>query len=112
MSHNNLWKSLALFPSAEEDLNSDGEDDVMDLETIATCFPNLKYLSLCYDLRDGLLQCGIRGSSLLENVVVMELGSTVSNDLFTQWIAAILETRGILCTLIHVNHINTRVIKS
>ena len=45
MSHNNLWKSLALFPNAEEDLNSDGEDDVMDLETIATCFPNLKYLS-------------------------------------------------------------------
>ena len=84
----------------------------MDLETIATCFPNLKYLSLCYDLRDGLLQCGIRGSSLLENVVVMELGSIVSNDLFTQWIAAILETRGILCTLIHVNHINTHVIKS
>lgn len=73
------------------DVIYDGEDDVMDLETIATCFPILKYLSLCYDLRDGLFQCGIRGSSLLENVVVLELGSTVINDLFTQWIAAILE---------------------
>lgn len=73
------------------DVIYDGEDDVMDLETIATCFPKLNHLSLCYDLRDGLLQCGIRGLSLLENVVVLELGSTVINDLFTQWIAAILE---------------------
>eukprot|EP01018_Ginkgo_biloba_P012316 Gb_07258 [translate_table: standard] len=69
----------------------DSEEEVMDLETIAVCFPRLNHLSLSYDLRDGLLQYGLRGSSLLENVVVLELGSTVINDLLTQWIAALLE---------------------
>jgi len=69
----------------------DSEDEVMDLETIAVCFPKLNHLSLSYDLRDGLLQHVLRGSSLLENVVVLKLGSTVINDLFAQWIGGLLE---------------------
>ena len=55
----------------------DLEDEVMDLETIVICFPKLNHLSLSYDMRDGLLQHVLRGSSLLENVVVLKLGSTV-----------------------------------
>ncbi|ERN16484.1 hypothetical protein AMTRI_Chr11g153240 [Amborella trichopoda] len=69
----------------------DAEEEVMDLETIAICFPQLTHLSLSYDLRDGLIHYGLQGSSRLENVMVLELGSTVINELFAQWIGGLLE---------------------
>ncbi|KAL1821265.1 hypothetical protein DCAR_0417657 [Daucus carota subsp. sativus] len=69
----------------------DDEDEIVDMETISACFPLLSHLSLSYDLREGSLQYGLQGSFQLENVVVLELGWTVINDLFSQWVAGLLE---------------------
>lgn len=69
----------------------DDEDEVVDMETISVCFPLLSHLSLNYDLREGSLQYGLQGSFQLENVVVLELGWTVISDLFSHWVAGLLE---------------------
>ncbi|KAI4300466.1 hypothetical protein L6164_033842 [Bauhinia variegata] len=69
----------------------DDEDEVVDLETISVCFPRLTHLSLSYDLRDGVLHYGLQGLYLLVNVVVLELGWTTINDLFSVWVAGLLE---------------------
>lgn len=69
----------------------DDEDEVVDLETICSCFPHLRHLSLSYDLRDGVLHYGLQGSSCLQDVVVLELGWSVISDLFSQWVEALLE---------------------
>ncbi|XP_043698848.1 F-box/LRR-repeat protein At1g67190-like [Telopea speciosissima] len=69
----------------------DYEDEVVDLETIAVCFPQLSHLSLSYDLRDGVVHYGLQGPTQLENVAVLELGWTVISDLFSQWVAGVLE---------------------
>ncbi|RVW86997.1 F-box/LRR-repeat protein [Vitis vinifera] len=50
----------------------DDNNEIVDLETFAVCFPQLSHLSLC--LRDGVLHYGLPGSSQLENVTEMELG--------------------------------------
>lgn len=69
----------------------DDEDEVVDLEMISACFPGLSHLSLCYELRDGAIQYGLQSSFKFEKVVVLELGWTVINDLFSHWIAGFLE---------------------
>ncbi|XP_042488709.1 F-box/LRR-repeat protein At1g67190-like [Macadamia integrifolia] len=69
----------------------DDEDEIVDLETIAVCFPQLSHLSLSYDLRDGVVYYGLQGPTQLENVAVLELGWTVISDLFSQWVAGLLE---------------------
>ncbi|KAA8516711.1 hypothetical protein F0562_016783 [Nyssa sinensis] len=69
----------------------DDEDEVVDLETISVCFPLLSHLSLCYDLRDGAIQYGLQSTFQLENVAVLELGWTVISDLFSHWVAGLLE---------------------
>ncbi|XP_027351977.1 F-box/LRR-repeat protein At1g67190-like isoform X2 [Abrus precatorius] len=69
----------------------DDEDEVVDIETISVCFPQLKHLSLSYDLRDGILHYGLQGLSCLTNVVVLELGWTSISDLFSVWVAGLLE---------------------
>ncbi|KAJ7971544.1 F-box/LRR-repeat protein [Quillaja saponaria] len=69
----------------------DDEDEVVDLETISLCFPRLTHLSLCYDLRDGVLNYGLQGSADLDNVVVLELGWTVISDLLSVWVAGLLD---------------------
>ncbi|KAK9280711.1 hypothetical protein L1049_014409 [Liquidambar formosana] len=73
------------------DVMFDDEDEIVDLETIAVCFPQLSHLSLSYDLRDGVLHYGLQGSSYLENVIVLELGWTVINDLFSLWVEGLLK---------------------
>ncbi|CAJ1885918.1 unnamed protein product [Sphenostylis stenocarpa] len=69
----------------------DDEDEVVDIETISVCFPQLKQLSLSYDLRDGMFHYSLQGLSCLMNVVVLELGWTVISDLFSVWVAGLLE---------------------
>ncbi|KAK1275946.1 F-box/LRR-repeat protein [Acorus gramineus] len=69
----------------------DDEDEIVDVETVAMCFPQLSHLSLSYDLRDGLLHYGLQGSSCLENVVELELGWTVISDHFSHWVEGLLE---------------------
>lgn len=69
----------------------DDEDEVVDVETISVCFPRLTHLSLSYDLRDGVLHYGLQGLSPLMNVVVLELGWTAISDLFSVWVAGLLE---------------------
>ncbi|XP_019158398.1 PREDICTED: F-box/LRR-repeat protein At1g67190-like [Ipomoea nil] len=69
----------------------DDEDEVVDIETISSCFPQLSHLSLNYELRDAALQYGLQGSFQFENVAVLELGWTVINDLFSHWVAGLLE---------------------
>ncbi|XP_054802804.1 F-box/LRR-repeat protein At1g67190 [Prosopis cineraria] len=64
----------------------EGEDEVVDIEPISVCFPQLTHLSLSDDLRDGVLHL-----SLLVNVVVLELGWTAINDLFSAWVAGLLD---------------------
>jgi hypothetical protein len=82
------------------DVMFDDEDEVVDLETIATCFPHLSHLSLSYDVRDGVLHYSLQGSSHLENVVVLELGWNVINDLFSQWVEGLLKRCPILKKLV------------
>ncbi|KAK6936214.1 F-box domain [Dillenia turbinata] len=73
------------------DVVFDEEDEIVDLETIAVCFPQLSHLSLSYDLRDGVLHYSLQGYSQLENVLMLELGWTVINDLFSHWVAGLLK---------------------
>ncbi|RVW33509.1 F-box/LRR-repeat protein [Vitis vinifera] len=73
------------------DVFFDDEDEILDLETIAVCFPQLSYLSLRYDLRDRVLHYGLQGSSHLENVIEMELGWTDINELFLDWAEGLLQ---------------------
>ncbi|CAA3011282.1 Hypothetical predicted protein [Olea europaea subsp. europaea] len=47
----------------------DDEDEVVDIETISSCFPLLGNLSLSYDLREAAVQYGLHGSFVLENVI-------------------------------------------
>ncbi|OIW05869.1 hypothetical protein TanjilG_23655 [Lupinus angustifolius] len=86
ISRSSNLKKLRLW-----DVMFDDEDEVVDLETIATCFPHLSHLSLSYDVRDGVLHYGLQGSSCLENVVVLELGWTVINELFSHWVEGLLK---------------------
>ncbi|KAF5751728.1 F-box/LRR-repeat protein [Tripterygium wilfordii] len=81
-----ISKSAKLRTLRLWDVVFDVEDEIVDLETIAVCFPQLSHLSLSYDLRDGVLHYGLQGSSSLENVTVLELGWTVINDLFSDWV--------------------------
>ncbi|KAF5202561.1 F-box/RNI-like superfamily protein [Thalictrum thalictroides] len=69
----------------------DDDDEVVDVETIAVCFPRLSHLSLSYDLRDGLLHYGLQGSSQLQNVAVLELGWTLITDIFSHWVGGLLD---------------------
>ncbi|KAL8115617.1 F-box/LRR-repeat protein At1g67190-like isoform X1 [Apium graveolens] len=77
------------------DVVFDDEDEIVDLETVALCFPKLSHLALNYDLRDdlrdGVLHYGMHGSSRLQNVITLELGWTVVNDLFADWVAGLLK---------------------
>ncbi|RVW48113.1 F-box/LRR-repeat protein [Vitis vinifera] len=71
----------------------DDEDEVVDLEAISVCFPRLTHVSLSYDLRDGDLRdgYGLQVSTHLENVVVLELGWTVMSNLFSPWVAGLVD---------------------
>ncbi|PIA28273.1 hypothetical protein AQUCO_07200137v1 [Aquilegia coerulea] len=69
----------------------DDDDEIVDVETIAVCFPRLSHLSLSYDLRDGLLHYGLQGSSQLQNVAVLELGWTLITDIFSHWVGGLLD---------------------
>lgn len=69
----------------------DDEDEVLDLETLSVCFPQLSHLSLSYDLRTEVLLYGLQGSSRLANLVVLELGWAVITDFFSEWVAGLLE---------------------
>lgn len=73
------------------DVMFDDEDDIVDLETIAICFPYLSHLSLSNDMRDGVIHYGLEGSYQLHNVVALEVGWTVINDLFSQWVEDLLQ---------------------
>lgn len=67
------------------------DDEEVDIETISSSFPLLNHLSFSYDLRDAAVHYGLQGSVVLENVIVLELGWTVINELFTLWVSAFLE---------------------
>ncbi|XP_030521206.1 F-box/LRR-repeat protein At1g67190-like [Rhodamnia argentea] len=73
------------------DVMFDDEDEIVGMETIALRFPQLTHLSLNCDLRDGMLQYGFHGSCHFENVVVLELGWTFLNDLFSDWVELMLK---------------------
>ncbi|KAF2282642.1 hypothetical protein GH714_030324 [Hevea brasiliensis] len=68
----------------------DDEDEVVDLDNMPVCFPWLTNLSLNYDLRDEVLHYGLHGSCQFNNVAVLELGWSVINDQFTDWVAGLL----------------------
>ncbi|KAL5583213.1 hypothetical protein UlMin_015655 [Ulmus minor] len=86
-----ISKSLKLRRLRLWDVIFDDEDEMVDIETIAVCFPQLTHLSLSYDLGDGILDYGLPGSSHLENVLVLELGWTIISDLFTHWVDGLLK---------------------
>lgn len=69
----------------------DDEDEIVDMETISSCFPLLNHLSLNYDLKEAAVQYGLQGSFVLDNVILLELGWTVISDLFTIWVSGLLE---------------------
>ncbi|KAK1287700.1 F-box/LRR-repeat protein [Acorus calamus] len=89
--HQMISKSLKLRKLRLWGVVFDDEDEIVDVETVAMCFPLLSHLSLSYDLRDGLLHYGLQGSSCLENVVELELGWTVISDHFSHWVEGLLE---------------------
>ena len=86
MSRSSKLRSLRLW-----DVLFDNEDEIVDLETIAVCFPLLSHLSLSYDLIDRALLCSLQGSSQLENVIAMELGWTMITELFPDWVEGLLK---------------------
>ncbi|GJY56468.1 F-box/LRR-repeat protein-like protein [Tanacetum coccineum] len=73
----------------------DDEVDFVDLESIALCFPELRHLALSYelrdDLKDGILHYSLEGSSSMENVTVLDLGWTVLDEHFADWVACLLK---------------------
>ncbi|KAJ6937502.1 F-box/LRR-repeat protein [Populus alba x Populus x berolinensis] len=94
-----IWPKFYLMISKSSKLRKlrlwdvvfDDEDEIVDLENIAVCFPHLSHLALSYDLRDGVVNYGLQGSSHLENVITLELGWTVINDLFSLWVEGLLK---------------------
>ncbi|XP_050230628.1 F-box/LRR-repeat protein At1g67190-like [Mercurialis annua] len=68
----------------------DDEDDFVDLDTMFVCFPQLRCLSINYSLPDDVCYYGLHGSYQFNNVVMLELGWTVINDMFTDWAAGLL----------------------
>ncbi|CAM6101447.1 unnamed protein product [Calypogeia fissa] len=72
-------------------LTISGDEEVMDLETIAVSFPKLLKLALSYNLVEGLVHTALWGSTPLEKVVWLELGSTVINEHFAERIGGVLE---------------------
>ncbi|PIN16805.1 hypothetical protein CDL12_10536 [Handroanthus impetiginosus] len=78
----------------------DDEDEVVEIETISSCFPLLSHLALSYDLREAALHYGLQGSFVLENVIVLELGWTVISDLFSTWVSGLLERCPLLKKLV------------
>ncbi|KAG6551417.1 hypothetical protein Mapa_007063 [Marchantia paleacea] len=97
-------KSLRLWG-----LTIDGDDENMDLETIAVSFPKLQRLALNYDLVDGVIHNAFKGSVLLERVVWLELGSTVINELFAECIGGVLERCPSLEKLVVHGHISEAI---
>lgn len=89
--HNMISRSSRLRQLRLWDILFDDEDEVVEIETISSCFPLLSHLSLSFDLREATLQYGLQGSFVLENVNVLELGSTVISDLFSMWVSGLLE---------------------
>ncbi|KMZ66067.1 F-box/LRR-repeat protein [Zostera marina] len=69
----------------------DDEDEIVNLETVAMCFPKLKHFALSCDMRDGLLHYGLQGSAQLENVTVLELGWVVIGEHFCHWVEGVLD---------------------
>ncbi|EPS62570.1 hypothetical protein M569_12219 [Genlisea aurea] len=69
----------------------DDEDEIVDIETISSCFPLLNHLSLSYELKEASIHYGLQGCFVLENVVELELGWTVITDLFSVWVSGLLE---------------------
>ncbi|GMI89017.1 hypothetical protein like AT1G67190 [Hibiscus trionum] len=86
ISRSSNLKKLRLW-----DVTFDDEDDeVVDFETIAVCFPELEHLALSYELKDDVLEYGLEGSSNLENIMVLELGWTTINELFSYLVEELL----------------------
>nr|XP_043625850.1 F-box/LRR-repeat protein At1g67190-like [Erigeron canadensis] len=73
------------------------DDDVefVDLDLIALCFQDLRYLALSYDsrgeLKEGVLHHSLHGLSLMDNVTVLDLGWTVLDEHFADWVACLLK---------------------
>lgn len=71
-------------------LTSDDYWEVRNLETIAFLFPRLNHLALSFELKGGMLEYLLQGSSILEKVVLLELDSITLNNLFVDYIAGVL----------------------
>ncbi|CAI9262554.1 unnamed protein product [Lactuca saligna] len=82
----------------------DDEVEFVDLESIAVCFPDLRYLALSYDLRDdlkeGVLHYSLQGESEFENVSVLDLGWMILDEHFVDWVECLLRRCGRLKKLI------------
>lgn len=89
--HHMISRSSRLQRLRLWDILFDDEDEVVEIETISSCFPLLSHLSLSFDLREATLQYGLQGSFVLENVNVLELGWTVISELFSMWVSGLLE---------------------
>lgn len=89
--HHMISRSSRLLQLRLWDILFDDEDEVVEIETISSCFPLLSHLSLSFDLREATLQYGLQGSFVLENVNVLELGWTVISELFSMWVSGLLE---------------------
>jgi hypothetical protein len=76
-------RELRLWPVQSYDPN---------LERIAVFFPCASELSLLYDFEDATqVEKLLEGSSILEKVVLLELGCLTVNSLFDQWISGVVQ---------------------
>lgn len=76
-------RDLRLWPVQSYDPN---------LERIAVFFPCVSQLSLLYNFEDGTqVEKLLEGSSILEKVVLLELGCLTVNSLFDQWIRGVVQ---------------------
>ncbi|VFQ81395.1 unnamed protein product [Cuscuta campestris] len=72
----------------------DGSELVVDLDQIAVCSPQLNHLSILHDVNEPV-NCNFKGLSLLENVVILDVGWECFNwdgivD-FTEWTEKVLK---------------------
>lgn len=94
-----LWPRFYQMISAASNLRKlrlwglpfDAEEEAIDLEMIASSFPCLSFLALNYEPGDGHYQHAFRSSAVLQNVVVLQLGTSKIHDIFAHWIACFLE---------------------
>ncbi|XP_023527791.1 F-box/LRR-repeat protein At1g67190-like [Cucurbita pepo subsp. pepo] len=69
----------------------DSDEEVVDLGSISTNFPQLSQLSLSLDLRRRAFHQNLQRSFQMENVTILEVGWKENNVFFSEWVAKLVK---------------------